>query len=95
MTKHNKRDQFIRRAKDVFFQYVGFKGFDQRFIDTNPKNWQQKRCWTEKNELRFRRWFQMEIQKELKIDAVSAAAELFWFILHYNWKTIDKTAQNP
>lgn len=79
-------DKFLEKAMNKMFQAVGMKGWDKEF--TNQKNWFCLKTWTLDQSQEYKKWFLIEIKKDLKITKKQAEKEWSWFYLMWGWKTI-------
>lgn len=77
-------EQFLEKAMNKMFQFVGFKEWDKKFTEQN--DWYLQKTWTSDQSNDFKKWFINEIKKDLKIKKDQAEKEWQWFNLMWGWK---------
>jgi hypothetical protein len=90
-SKKDKTNMFIEKALDKMFQAVGFNKWDKEFTDTN-KDWYSQKTWTSSQVEEYKKWFIIEIKKDLKLNKIQAEKEWSWFFLMWGWKAEQEQA---
>ena len=85
LTMNQKLDKFIAKVLDRMFRKVGFKKFDQAFVDAN-RDWFLQKSWTQDQEDEFHEYFVKTAQKDLNMSKERSEKEFQWFNLNYGWK---------
>jgi hypothetical protein len=80
----NKNEEFVKKALNKMFTYVGFDGLDEEF--TKQDQWYNKKTWTQEQSNEFKKWFINEFKKDLKFKKNMAEREYAWFDVMWGWK---------
>jgi hypothetical protein len=80
----SKIDNFLEKALNKMFQVVGMKKWNKTF--TEQPDWYSQKTWTFEQKEEYKKWFLMEIKKDLKLNKRSAEKEWSWFDLMWGWK---------
>ena len=90
----NKDSKFAKKVINELFKRVGFKKFDQKFVDSFPMNWYAQKEWTEEDEKEFKEWYADQHQKAFKSTRALALSEASWFLFNYGWKVKYEDSNN-
>lgn len=82
--KPDKTAAFYRKALDVMFKAVGFRGFDPDFA--TQQDWYCQKEWTEEQREEFRKWFVVNARKDLGWGKRLSEREFPLFDLMWGWK---------
>ena len=80
----NKNEEFVKKALNKMFTYVGFDGLDEEF--TKQDQWYNKKTWTQEQSNEFKKWFINEFKKDLKFKKNMAERDHAWFDVMWGWK---------
>lgn len=86
-----KIDKFLSKALDKMFQAVGMEKWDKTFTD--QPEWYSKKTWTENQSNEYKKWFLVEIKKDLKLNKTQAEKEWGWFFLMWGWREENQQLQ--
>lgn len=88
MTSKEKAKKFGLKVFDRMFRKVGFKKFDQSFIDDYKEDWFTRKTWSQDQQDEFHLYFLKVAQSDLKVSKRWAERQFQWFNLNYGWKVI-------
>jgi hypothetical protein len=86
MSKKQKlsNTDFLDKAFNKLFQSVGFESWDKEF--SKRQDWYLQKTWTKEQSDEFKKWFTMEIKKDLNLKKHQAEKEWAYFDLMWGWK---------